>query len=272
LNADKARVYLERSKSSPINLRLDREGDLPLHDPFLQIVPHAIGRLKSLIVNSTPQNLPAITAHLSRHASLLEHLSINGNYQFKPHRSPILTSMLFDGGLPSLRELRLRFVRTGLPWRNMVNLTSFELHHTKLNRAPIRQLLDFFESTPHLRKVKLLFATPTSGAPNCRLVSLACLKRMSIIGEEPPSLLFNHLIIPVGAELTTEVDSIEDLLPKSLDNLRNLFNFAKIHLCFRPFYSYAQFSGPNGKVRVFIPPRHDPTRLAFEFLARLRST
>jgi hypothetical protein len=50
LNADKARVYLERSKSFPINLRLREGGDLSLHGPFLQIIPHATDRLKSLAI------------------------------------------------------------------------------------------------------------------------------------------------------------------------------------------------------------------------------
>ena len=100
LNAEKARVYLERSKSCPINLRLDEEGDLSPRDPFLQIVPHAIGRLKSLTVNAIPWNLPAITAHISRPAPLLEHLSIDGNYKPKPQRSPALTISLFNEDFP----------------------------------------------------------------------------------------------------------------------------------------------------------------------------
>jgi hypothetical protein len=163
-------------------------------------------------------------------------------------------------------------VRTELPWRNMVNLTSFELGHTIPDHVTIRELLDFFESTPHLRKIKLLFATPTSGAQHGRLVSLACLKRMNIVGEEPPYLLLDHLIIPAGAELTTEGASddplIENLLPKSLDNLRNLSGFTKIHLHFDAFNPHMQFSGPNGQVRIYLSNRGDTTCLALESLAR----
>jgi hypothetical protein len=272
LNADKTRVYLERSKSSPINLRLDEGGDLSPHNPFLQIVPHAIGRLKSLIVNATPRNLPAITAHLSQPSPFLGLLSINGNHEFKSERNPVLTTVLFNDDFPSLRELRLQSVRTELPWRNMVNLTSFELGRTHPDHVPIRQLLDFFESAPRLRKIRLFFATPTSGAQNDRLVSLACLRWMHVAGEGPPSLLLDHLIIPAGAELITRTKShgppIDNLLPRSLNNLRNLSNFTKIHLDFSDFYPHIQFSGPNGQVHMFLSPLEDPTHLTLEFLAR----
>ena len=46
----------------------------------------------------------------------------------------------------------------------MVNLASFSLLHTPPGDVTVRRLLDFFESAPCLRKVRLSFATPTSGA------------------------------------------------------------------------------------------------------------
>ena len=52
--------------------------------------------------------------------------------------------MLFDGNLSSLRELRLKCVRTNLPWRNMAGLTSFTLSYTLRGNFPIEHLLDFF--------------------------------------------------------------------------------------------------------------------------------
>jgi hypothetical protein len=216
--------------------------------------------------------MPAITAHLSRPAPLLEHLSIDGNCKSESQRNPVLTTSLFNGDLPSLRELRLRSVRTELPWRNMVNLTSFELGHTIPDHVTIRELLDFFEGAPCLRKILLLVATPTSGAQHGRLVSLTRLKRMNIFGEEPPYLLLDHLIIPAGAELTTMGASddllIENLLPKSLDNLRNLSGFTKIRLHLDAFNPHMQFSGPNGQVRIYLSNRGDTTCLALKSLAR----
>ena len=274
LNADKVRVYLERSKSSPISLQLDEAGDLSPHHPFLHIVPHAIGRLKFLDVEGTPGNLQDITARLCRPAPLLEYLWINGDCTVELTRNPALTTALFDGDLASLRELHLQAVRTELPWRNMVNLTSFSLRYTSPGDVPIRHLLNFLESAPHLRKIKFRRVPLTSDSQDGRLVSLARLNRMDIIGDDPPSLLLNHLIIPVGAELNTRTSLhgplIEDHLPRSLGNLRNLLDFADIQLRIGERFSRIRLSGPNGRVTMFPrTSRIDATYLVLDSLAQL---
>ena len=135
----------------------------------------------------------------------------------------------------------------------MANLTQFLLADTL--SVSTRQLLDFFESAPHLREVDLSSATATSGAQDGRLVSLACLRRMHIDGGPSPILL-DHTLIPVGAELITQVNLphilIENHLPRSLDNLRNLSDFTTIRLSLYGggSYPYIQFSEPNGQVRM----------------------
>ena len=273
-SVDKTHTYLERSKSSPINLSLNRDRDLSPNDPFLQIIPHVIGRLKYLSVKGKPENLQDVTAHLSRPAPLLEYLSVHGGCEYAPQRSPMLTSPLFDEDLSSLRELRLTSVRTELPWRNMVNLTSFTLAYMPPDEDSIRHLLDFFESAPRLSEVHLDATTPTSGAQNGRMVSLTCLKRMSILGSEPSSLLLDHLLIPIGAELTTRVDFlgplIEDHFPRSLDNLRNLPDFTEIHLYAGDWHPRVQFSGPNGRVAMVpvVAQLSETTQVVLESLDR----
>ena len=57
-DVEKTRVYLERSKSSPIKVGLDKDYGLLLHDPFFQIVPHAVGRLERAYVSTTPDDRP----------------------------------------------------------------------------------------------------------------------------------------------------------------------------------------------------------------------
>ena len=264
-NADKTRVYLERSKSSPINLWLRRSYVLSPSDPFLQIIPNSIDRLKSLFVWGTPKNLQDITAHLSHHAPLLERLDIDGGGS-----RPGLTTALFNGDLPSLREFRLRRVHTQLPWRNMVNLTSFTWHCMLPDDFPIRHLLDFFESAPQLRNIDLYEATPASGGQDGRLVSLACLKRMDIIWGKPSSLLLSHLLVPVGAKLEILVHSVdrvvEDHLPKSPDNLRNISSITKIRFEVDNNQSCMQLSGPSGRLRITSDLNLDC--LPFESLAR----
>ena len=96
---DKTRVYLERSKSSPINVSLIRAHELEPRDPFLQIFPHAIGRLRSLFISATPRSLPDLTSQLSLPAPLLEDLKIDGGCRHSPHWNPVLTPTLFNGDL-----------------------------------------------------------------------------------------------------------------------------------------------------------------------------
>jgi len=274
MDADKTRVYLERSKGSPIDLWLDREGDLSPHDPLFQVVPHATGRLKNLSVEAAPATLHSIIPHLCDPAPFLEFLSIDGCHEFEPESNPVLTPALFNGDLSSLRVFYLQWVRTELPWRNMINLTSFMLCHASPADVSVRRLLDFFESAPRLRKIELNYATPISGpAQNGRLVTLACLKRMIIYGNKPSSLLLDHLLIPVGAKLTTMNDSrgllIEDHLPRFLDNLRNLSNFTKINLRVDGSSSRMRFTGPNGQVSMnHMSLRTDTTPPMLEYLVR----
>jgi hypothetical protein len=270
-DGDKTRVYLERSKSLPVNLSLNTDDCLPPHYHFSDIIPHVIERLGSLSVRAAPKELQDITAHLSLPAPLLEKLFICGNSGYDSRRNPVLTPALFNGDLSSLRKLHLVSVRTELPWRNMVNLTSFKLVRTSSGGATIQQFLDFFESAPRLRKVVLHFMTPTSGDQNRRLVSLECLERMEITNCGSASPLLDHLLIPVGARLTIEVvlpnPPIKDHPPRFFDNLRNLPDFTTIELTGYGSEPHIQFSGPNGKVTMIpITFRVDTTCFMIESL------
>jgi len=265
---EKTRVYLERSKSSPINLSLDllvRDDIVPC-DPFFQIIPHATGRLKSLFVVGLTGGVEVVTSHLSHPAPLLERLSIRSEPPLTL-RHPVLPSALFDGDLSSLHVLRLECVHSELPWKNMVNLTSFNLSYTP-EEIPVGLILDFFESAPHLEAIELYFAIPTSGVQDRQVVSLGCLKSMHIKNDDMPSVLLDHLLIPVGAKLEIEADLLSSLigehLPRSLDNLKNFSNFTAIRLQDTDM----EFSGPNGQVKITLwTSRGDPTELTLESLA-----
>ena len=169
MNVNKTRVYLERSKSSPIALSLDKydddhDDDLSPSDPFFEITPHVIRRLKSLSVTGTPTTVRDITSHLSHPAPLLEDMSIDGGCKHMPYRNPVLTPAFFNGDLSSLRKLHLQSVRTKLPWRDMTSLASFVPVSTSRGEVSAKHLLDFFESAPRLREVFLHNSTPTSSA------------------------------------------------------------------------------------------------------------
>jgi hypothetical protein len=265
----RTRVYLERSKSLPLNLSLHTEHTLPPCHPFFEIIPHAVGRLKSLSIEAAPDDLEDITAHLSHPAPLLEKLLIRSSYDYG-YRNPVLMPTLFNGDLSSLRALELGSVRTELPWRNMVNLTSLKLFRTSLGGVSFREFLDFLGSAPHLREVDLHSATPTPGAQNGRLVSLPCLESMEITGYDSAPLLLDHLLIPAGTRLDMVIElpipPIKDHL-RFLDNLRNFPDFTDIDLHIAKRYTRIQFSGPNGQVGM-IPrsSRVDKTCLVVEFL------
>ena len=272
LNGEKTRTYLERSKSSPIDLSLTGTQDMSPDDPLFQIIPHAIGRLRSLSMTGFPEDVQDIASHLSYPAPLLEDLSIRCR---ESHHYPALPSTFFNGDLSSLRTLCLRFVRTELPWRNMVNLTSFTLSPTSPRTASVEQLLDFFNSAPHLEQVNLYSATSTAGAQNGRVVSLTCLKSMYIEGDDPPSVLLNHLLIPVGTKLEIRAPLLSSLigehLPRSLDNLKNFSDFTTIRVRYgESSYPRMKFIGPNGQVNMTLEIyRDDPTGFTLGALAEL---
>ena len=255
INLDKTRTYLERSKFSPINLSLDGNY-IGYFDPPLELIADATGRLKSLEIDVGPQDLRRISICLSRPTPPLEVLSI------RSYGDPTLSSSLFNGDLSSLRKLRLVHVHTELPWRNMVNLTSLALTHASPPLS-LAQLLDFFESAPHLREVDIPYSTPISGTQSKRLVPLASLQRMDASGR-PSQLLFEHLLIPVGAHLIMGTDrlprpTIEGRRPRFIDNLRNLPNFTTIKFSLEP--ECLQFSGPNGTVAMVSKSFRDSQRL-----------
>jgi len=269
LDEAKTQVYFERSKSSPINLSLDLIEGISPCDSFFQIIPHATGRLKSLFVEGLLEDVEVITPHLSHPAPLLEDLSIISRCESMPYRYLPLTSGLFDGDLSSLRMLHLEYVCTELPWKNMVNLTSFTLSFIPPGVASVGQFLDFFENTPHLEEAKLCFAIPMAGQSG-RVVSLECLKSMHVTNDGPPSVLLNHLLIPVGAKLEIRAKLLSSLigehLPRSLDNLKNFSNFTAIRL----HRTDMEFSGPNGQVKITLrTSRDDPTELTLGSLAEL---
>jgi len=242
VDLDRTRVYLERSKSSPIDLSLDSDHCTSLSDPFFNFLPHVAGRLKSLHIEGGSKHLQPISAYLLRPAPLLEELRI------RSYNDPVLPSTFLNEDLSSLRLLYLEEVRTELPWRNMVNLTSFTLIH----ESPISasQYLDFFESAPHLQHVSLSAEIPITDVQNGRLVPMTCLKRMNC-GGCSASHLFDHLLIPVGARLQMRVDlpnPTEGRTLKFIDNLKNLPNFTTIGL--DTDMTSMWFRGPNGEVRM----------------------
>ena len=248
-DVDKIQTYIQRSKSSPLYIRLEHIDDSTyLEEVFSPVIPH-VRRLKSLAVRANI--LPLFLAHLRCHAPLLEELRI--------HNTSFNATSLDDalhGNLSSLRELNLIGFATRLPWRNLANLRVLKIDSYS-EYVQITQLLNFFESTPLLHTIDLEDQIPgSSDASPARVVPLPCLNSLIVTSDFRPSILLNHLSIPTGAslELWTLLDNefpLRDYLPETSPNLKNLSHITMINLRFNIVEKYVLLSGPSGSLRLF---------------------
>jgi hypothetical protein len=253
-NVDRTRVYVERAKSSPLEITLywDRVTSHP-EDAFLLVAPH-IGRLQSLRIVGTRNLLENITQHISCPAPLLRELTI----ELTCNPTPVLKNTLFNRDLSSLRTLRLTGVVTYLPWKDLSKLTTFELGYVPGGKLSVTRLLDFFMNAPHLTDVTFCNSIPTSSnAPPERVVSLPHLQNLTIFARPAYSILLNHLSIPAGALLVLEFDfsgvksPLPDYLPNTARNLKNLCDVTSVNLYFDPAEKYVRLTGPSGGLHIF---------------------
>jgi len=210
-SVERTRVYLDRSKASALEIRLGEEDCTPfLNDAFLLTVPH-LGRLKSLTLSGSSDNLIDLLPYFDSPTPLLKKINLISA------RNVVITIeyKIFNENLSSLRELRLAGVLPNLAWGNISNLKTFDLRRVLGNKVSVTQLLDFFERAPHLRKIRLEHSSPNSSdAPTGRVVSLPHLKFLTIVAQSAHPILLNHLSIPAGAALNQEFCFDGDESPK----------------------------------------------------------
>ena len=153
-DVDKTRVYIERSRSLPLEISLRQSKRIAYClDALLLAFPH-IDRLSSLTI-CVPSTTPSVLLNRIPFLDPDHHDFKIPNTIPPKHFSP-------------LRKLSLSGVITRLPWRNLSNLTVFMFRHVSGEVGPLSmtQLLDFFESAPLLSKIVLCGSTPTSsGVP-----------------------------------------------------------------------------------------------------------
>ena len=250
-NVDKTQTYIQRSKTSPLNIiLLRRKGYSYLDDAFSLVIPH-VCRLQSLFIRS--RILPYALTHFRCHTPLLEELDIS----IDTPDAPMLDSTLFGGDLPSLRELSLSGVVTRLPWKNLANLRYLYLRCPPEHGITVTRFLDFFESAPLLQVVETDNSIPNSSdAPHGRMVPLRHLKSLTIGADPAHSVILNHLYIPTGTSmlLWTRFGGREfpllDYLPEKSPNFKNLSHITTVNLCFERHSKFAQVSGPSGSLRL----------------------
>ena len=249
-DVDKTRVYIERSKYAPLEIHLSL---FYQEEAFLLAIPH-IRRLKTLSVYGDPMELlPVLAEYFSCPLPFLDGLCIHFPY----YGTPTLPDELFNGNLSSLRELTLAGVTTPPPWRDLSNLTTFNLSDVLGNKILLTQLLDFFESAPYLRHIHLDNSLPSSSdAPSERVVLLPHLRDLSIITEQTHSVLLDHLSIPAGASLYLEFNFYSERrpvlshLPKFPGGLLNLSHITAVNLCFGPSWRHIRLNGPSGELHI----------------------
>ena len=251
-HAEKTRIYVERSKSSPLDVYIRGGENTPFpDDAFLHTIPH-LSRLRNLTLFGPSDDLvDIINQHLHYPAPFLEKLKIS----FTDAPRPIET--IFGGDLSSLRELRLSKVITNLPWVNLPNLTTFCFRNVPSDKVSVTQLLNFFQQAPLLSNIILWDAFPTmSDGLHHRVVTLPCLKFLQITAEPTHSVLLKHLSIPSGATLTLDFECDGDkspipiCLPKPFNNLKNILPITSINLLCDVGLSL-RLQGPNGGVYIF---------------------
>ena len=257
MDLDQTRTYLERSKTSPLEIRVEEEHVEEEHVPhgaFLLAIAHT-HRLKALTLVGRLRSILELAEHLVSlisPAPLLEKLEIH----VWGSRHAAIESTLFDGDLQSLRELRLHGVITDLPWKNLSNLTIFYIRQIPDNGISVTRLLDFFEHAPLLRKIKLMDSLPDfSDAPTQRVVSLPHLRLLKMSSKSALSILLNHLRIPTGTSVTLEFlfyyepSPLLDYLPLSLDTLGNISHITSVRVNFGPAVTLL-LEGPSGDLFI----------------------
>ena len=253
-DVDKTRTYIQRSQTFPLDMRLKegKEGIGHLIDAFSLAIPH-IRRAKFLAIDAEAFSESNILRHFRCNMPLLERLDIEN-----ADAEAFIDTTVFSGDLSSLRELRLYCVATCLPPKNLTNLRDVSLMYCRPG-FDVTQLLDFFESAPLLRAVKLRgLAQGPSGAPPDRTVSLPHLNTLDIDVNMQHTILLNHLCIPAGTSLTlilffrfgNGAFLLLDCLPERSSNLRNLTHITTINLLFESAQKFVRLSGPSGSLYI----------------------
>lgn len=249
-NVDKTRTYIERSKTVPLEIRLEGfHGKHYAKDAFLLATPH-IHRLRHLTIST--DDIPDIISHFFHQTPLLKELRIS----LSGPPGAVLNDAFLYGDLSSLHALSLAGVITHLPWKNLSNLTTFSLSSIPADRTSMTQLLNFFENCPLLHTITLKDSLPNSSdAPPNRIVSLPCLDKLSIDAQPPHSILLNHLTLPTSALLILDFQFSgnspphPDYLPKPSANF--LSRITTVNLLFRVVEKFLRLKGPSGETFVF---------------------
>jgi len=281
LNVDKTSAYIKRSNSSPLDIRLEKSNNRSYDERALYRVVPYVDRVGSLTVYGSVDVIPDLRRRFHYRSPLLRELKLD--LTIGRRRAPAFPIDIFNGDLSSLRKLTLAGFVTSVPWRNLVNLTTFKLSRIPGTAGPpfVTELLDFLESAPLLSNIELNSVPASSNGPPGRVVPIPHLKRLILSSSYAHSTLLKHLSIPTGASLVLDFSfygadpPIFDCLPPNFSELGNLSRITSVNLLLGPGAKYVRFDGPSGKLYLFgtWPDGDDSPRVTqcqtFQFLGGL---
>lgn len=253
----KTLVYVERSKSLPLEVTLTESGNISYHGDALLAAASQIDRIGSLVVYRYSRGLQDLLERFPLPAAALKELKIVlGGVSAS---DAVIPGETFPRDPSSIRRLSLSGVVTSLPWRNLSNLTEFEFcYHPRSTGSPsAAELLDFLESAPLLRRVSLgkLLPADVVALPD-RTVSLQNLERLTMDELPEDSTFLDHLSIPPGAclDLRFEFSGLHGpQVPFCLNDgyFGNLSRITEVNLLLNvPFWARARLAGPSGELRM----------------------
>ena len=254
-NSDKTHAYIERSRSLPLEVSAVQSDRTYSNDILLGLAPHT-NRFGSLSIYLPSQTLQdGVLDHFTSPAPLLKKLKIVLGRKYS-HSNASILSTIFPEHLSPLRDLSLSGVATHLPWRNLSNLTTFRFTHPQVPVHPLfmRQLLDFFESTPLIRKIVLCDSIPDSPTVlHGRVVPLINLENLTVDPLPAHSPFLDHLSIPTGASLDLDFlwppgPRIPVCFSNAFHNLRHITTISLFLDVLE--VSDMRLSGPSGELRT----------------------
>ena len=197
----RTRAFIERSKSTPIRVRLSRKF---CHHSFNALVPHA-NRFEYLKMEIPASELYSNTIlNLKKPGPLLEQLVVvveDTSYTDDNQVAPF--PLLFNGELPRLTRLSLEYLSPHPAWFSISNLTIFHLVHTGSHGGSSSQLLRFFNQNSGLEEVSITYHGQfvDNLSPN-HTVNLPSMRKLRL-GDCPskPGIL-HHLVLPPGVEVS----------------------------------------------------------------------
>ena len=258
-NIAKTHAFIQRAKGSPLEISLcSHLGTVYLQNVFSLVIPKIMRFTSISIVGSGDivgfrdlfRNLPKRSAHL---IPSLEELRID----LTCNPAPALDNVLHDVNLSLLRTLSLGGVITSLPWKNLQNLTAFDLRFAPNGIVTVTKLLDFFINAPHLNTTTLHSLPSSSDALHGRIVSLSNLREFTIIADPKHSILLNHLSIPAGVSLILKFRFADnkpqfcEYLPRNLGQLENIASITAVNIRFDGEEISLRLHGKCGELYMF---------------------